>query len=327
MPDLSVRYLGLQLRNPIVVSSSSLSGTLAGVKKCASAGAGAVVLKSLFEEQIEHDAVPADEESEVLMHPEANEYVEQMGKYLGPSEYLSLIKGAKGETEVPIIASVNCVSPKWWSDYTEQIERAGADAVEMNISILPRGFSETSEEIEERYLRIVREARSHVSIPISIKIGAAFTALPHFVGRLQEAGADGLVLFNRFYQLDVDISELTLSPGYQYSSPNEIYQTLRWISILSGDVECDLAGSTGVHNASGVAKLLLAGANAVQVCSVLYEKGVDYLSTMLGELSRWMDSKGFASLSAFHGDLSQANSGDPEAYERLQYIKALTGLS
>lgn len=327
MPDLSVRYLGLTLKNPIVVSSSSLTGTAAGVRRCAEAGAGAVVLKSLFEEQIEHDAVPPDEDTDVIMHPEANEYVEQMGKYLGPRDYLTLIDQAKQGTDIPIIASVNCVSPRWWSDYTEQIERAGADAVELNISILPREFGESAADVENRYVDIVGEARSHLDIPIAVKIGPAFTALHGFAERLHRAGADGLVLFNRFYQLDVDIDSLELAPGYQYSSPTELYQTIRWISILHGEIACALAGSTGVHHAAGVAKLLLVGADVAQVCSVLFEKGVDYLSTMIDELASWMESKGFESVEDFRGRLSQANSGNPEAHERLQYIKALTGLS
>lgn len=327
MPDLSVRYLGLTLKNPIMVSSSSLTGTVAGVRRCAEAGAGAIVLKSLFEEQIEHDAVGTDDDTDVIMHPEATEYVEQMGKYLGPRDYLTLIDEAKQSTDIPVIASVNCVSPRWWSDYTEQIERAGADAVELNISILPREFDESAADVEDRYVEIVEEARSHMEIPIAVKIGPAFTTLPRFVERLRRAGADGLVLFNRFYQLDVDVDALELAPGYQYSSPTELYQTIRWISILHGDIECDLAGSTGVHHAAGVAKLLLVGADAAQVCSVLFEKGVDYLSTMINELGSWMESKGFESIDDFRGRLSQANSGQPEAYERLQYIKALTGLS
>lgn len=325
--DLSVTYMGLKLRNPVVVSSSSLTGTAAGVGKCADAGAGAVVLKSLFEEQIEHDSVAHTEDSDVLMHPEAIEYVERMGRYLGPRDYLDLIVDAKRNADIPVIASVNCVSPTWWSDYTEQIERAGADGIELNISIMPRGFDESSPEIEDRYVRIVAEARSHIDIPLAVKIGPWFTSLPSLASRLARAGADALVLFNRFYQLDVDVDSLSLAPGYQYSSEKEIYQTLRWVSILHGDVDCDLAGSTGVHSGAGVVKLLLSGARVAQVCSVLFREGVDRLSTIVAEVSQWMDSKGFSAVDEFCGRLSQTNSGEPEAHERLQYIRALTGLS
>jgi dihydroorotate dehydrogenase (fumarate) len=319
--------MGLKLKNPVVVSSSSLTGTAAGVRTCAAAGAGAVVLKSLFEEQIEQDAVPPDDDADVLMHPEASEYVQQMARYLGPRDYLDLIAEAKNTVDIPVIASVNCVSPKWWSDYTEQIERAGADAIELNISILPRGFTDASREVEDRYVQIVREARSHIDVPLAVKIGPWFTALPGFASRLVSAGADALVLFNRFYQLDVDVDSLTLTPGYQYSAPQEIYQTLRWVSILQGDVDCELAGSTGVHDARGVVKLLLVGASVAQVCSVLFERNVQYLSTIVDDLAEWMKEHDFENVSQFFSRLSQANSDNPEAHERLQYIKALTGLS
>jgi dihydroorotate dehydrogenase (fumarate) len=325
MPRLSVPYMGLELPTPIIVSSCSLTNTIGSITRAANAGAGAVVLKSLFEEQIEHDS-QADQ-VDMGIHPEAEEYVRQMSKHLGPSRYLELIREAKQTVEIPIIASVNCVSNRWWGDYGRQLESSGADAIELNMAIMPRSDNEGADEIESRYLRIVDKVRRNVSVPIAAKIGPYFTSLPQFASRLREAGASALVLFNRFYQLDIDTEKMELAPGYQYSSPHEIHTSLRWTSILSGMVGCDIAASTGVHDGDGVIKLLLAGAAAVQVSSALYLKGMDTISEMVSTLSSWMDQKGFAEIQAFQGTLSQDVSEHPERYERLQYIKALTGLS
>ncbi len=326
MADVRTTYLGLNLRNPIIASSSGLTGTLKGVKAVASAGVGAAVLKSLFEEQIEADVAGAHSDDDLATHPEAYEYVQQMGKHLGPESYLELISEAKSQTEIPIIASLNSVSTKWWGNYARQMEEAGADALELNISIMPRDVNEEARAIEERFVRIVDKVRQNVSLPISAKIGPYFTALPSFTTALRKAGVRALTLFNRFYQLDIDIDELQLAPGYQFSDTHEIYPTIRWISMLYGNVGCELSASTGVHRGPDAAKLLLAGAQSVQVCSTLYKNGVQQVGVILDFLQRWMDEKDLASVDELRGRLSQARSDTPEEYERLQYIKALTGI-
>jgi len=327
MADLSTTYLGLSLRNPVIVSSSGLTGTLPGVKRCADAGAGAVVLKSLFEEQIDAEMSTQEEEYEVTMHPEATEYVQQMGKHIGPTDYLKLVEDAKKSAGIPIIASVNCVSSRWWTDYARQIQDAGADAIELNLSLMPRSFSQPAQEVERSLARIIEEVRKQVTIPIAAKIGPYFTSLPYFATQLRRAGLDAMVLFNRFYQLDIDVGRIELTPGYQFSAATEIHQTLRWVSILYDHIGCDLSASTGVHEGTDAVKLLLAGAQSVQVCSVLYRKSVDHIATITKDIAAWMDDKGFKTIGDFRGKLSQAESSMPQAYERLQYIKALTGLS
>jgi len=326
MPDISVKYLGLDLPSPVVASSSGLTNRIKGIQRCANAGAGAIVLKSLFEEQIE-SSLEVRGEVDVTMHPEAEQYMTQMGMHLGPQKYLELIEEAKRTVDIPVIASMNCISGKWWGDYGRQIEAAGADALELNIAIMPRQESESSDSIEKRYLRIVERVRKQVDIPIAVKIGPYFSSLIRFAVDLRKAGASALVLFNRFYQMDIDIEAESLSPGYQFSTPEEIYTSLRWISVLSYDVGCQLAASTGVHTAAGVIKQLLAGADCVQVCSTIYRNGIETITAINEELAAWMDRKKYGKISDFQGKLSQSNSDNPEAYERLQYIKALTALS
>lgn len=327
MTDLSVEYMGIPLKNPIVVSSSNLTGTAAGVEKCAKAGAGAIVLKSLFEEQIEAEIEPEQDQSDVSVHPEAEEYIREMGMRLGPKAYLDLIGHAKKATDIPVIASVNCVTVRWWTHYATQIEHAGADGVELNISILPRDHSVSAESIEKQFTRIVGRVRDLISIPIAVKLGPYFTSLPAFCSDLKRAGASAIVLFNRFYQLDINEKTLKLAPGYQFSSPNEIHTALRWISILSGRYPLDFAASTGVHDSAGAAKVLLAGATVAQICSTVYLNGFEQISQTVAGLSDWMEEHKFSRVSDYRGKLSQKESGLPESYERLQYIKALTGIA
>jgi dihydroorotate dehydrogenase (fumarate) len=326
MTDLSVQYLGKKLSSPIIVSSSSLTRSVEGVKKCADAGAGAVVLKSLFEEQIEAELNREEAPESGLAHPEAEDYFRQMGKHLGPSEYLRILENAKKSVKIPVFASLNCVTDSWWTSYAKQLAATGADGLEINLSRLPRNLTETSEEAETRLVRIIEKVTSEVAIPVAAKIGPYFTTLPRLAVRLNKAGASALVLFNRFYQLDIDPEKMELSPGYQFSSPAEMYTSLRWISILSGQVECDLSASTGVHDGSSAIKQLLAGATSVQVCSVLYQKGMGEIRKILDGITAWMREKRYASIGEFKGKLSQSSSEEPESYERLQYVKALTGI-
>ena len=326
MADLAVTYMGIQLKNPIIVSSSSLTNTVEKIKRCEVSGAGAVVLKSLFEEQIEAQTAEIEEDSWPYPHPEAFDYVRQMGMRLGQDEYLKLIKDAKKAVKIPVIASLNCITPKWWNSYAAEIARAGADAIELNIAILPTDPEHSAEEIEKTYVRIVEGIRRKVDLPIAAKIGPYFTSLPQITRELRNAGTAALVLFNRFYQLDIDIEKLELAPGYHLSSPDEIYVPLRWIAILSTQVGCELAASTGIHDGSAAIKQLLAGAQVIQICSNLYQKGMGRIKEILEELSSWMDTHGYQKIDEFRGKMSMEVSEKPEYYERLQYIKVLVGL-
>lgn len=326
LANLTTSYMGLELGNPLIVSSSGLTNTIKGIERCFRSGAGAVVLKSLFEEQIDYDIRDQKETGELSSHPEADDYVGRMGKQLGPSDYLDLIREAKRQFSEPIIASVNCVTSKWWTDWTRQIEDAGADAIELNVAIMPRGSAYSAADVEIRFLQIVERVIDLVRVPVAVKIGPYFTALPHFVARLAKSGVKGLVLFNRFYQVDIDVTELKLVAGYQFSTSAEIYPTIRWTSILSG-TGCDIAASTGVETGTDAVKLILAGAQAVQVCSTLYRNGYEHLGKLLADIQGWMEHHHFETLEQFRGRLSQGSSEYPASYERLQYIQALTGLS
>ncbi len=325
MADLSVNYMGIALASPVIVSSSSLTGTLDGIKRCADAGAGAVVIKSLFEEQIDIE-VERESAGSDYIHPEAEAYFRQMSKHLGPEHYLAMVEKAKKELRLPVIASLNCVTDKWWGNFAGQLEKSGADGLELNLSIMPRDSQMVGESIEKRYIDIVRKVKSEVTIPVAVKIGPYFSNLLRFCTELWSAGVSALVLFNRFYQMDIDIEKMKLAPGYQFSSPIEMHTVLRWVSILSGQIGCHIAAGTGVHDGKGVIKQLLAGAAAVQVCSALYIRGVESLTAMNDDIKVWMDGKGYKKVSDFQGRLSQAVSDNPEAYERIQYIKALTGV-
>ncbi len=326
MANLSTTYLGLKLANPLIVSSSSLTNTVDKIRRCEDAGAGAVVLKSLFEEQIAAETAELEDKSWPYSHPEAFEYIRQMGLRIGQDDYLKLIEGAKKAVSIPVMASLNCVSPKWWGSYARQIAAAGADALELNVAVLPKDFNLSAEAVERTVTRIVGSLQPGFPIPVAAKIGPFYTNLPRVADALVRAGAAALVLFNRFYQVDFDIEKLAPRSAYHFSSPEEIHLPLRWIAVLYGQLRCELAASTGVHDAAGAIKLLLAGATAVQTCSALYQNGLERLGRMRKELGEWMERHGWATIVDFRGKLSQGQSERPEAYDRLQYIKALTGV-
>lgn len=326
MSDLSTTYLGLKLQNPLVVASCSLTKTVDGVKKCADAGAAAVVLKSLFEEQIDVEIKDMEKHLMPYWHPEALDYVQEMGMSFGPKEYIAMIKEAKKAVSIPIIASLNCISPQWWITYARQIVDAGVDALELNIAMMPSNPERSGKEIEDIYLKIVSEVQKNIQIPIAVKVGPYFTSLGRFAIELRKNGASALVLFNRFYQPNIDIDKMQLAPGYNFSSPEDMGLSLRWIALLSGRIGCDLAASTGIHDAAGVIKQLLAGATVVQLCSTLYLNGLQKISTIRNELDSWLESHGFGSVAEMRGKLSQSESDKPELYERIQYIKAIVGI-
>jgi dihydroorotate dehydrogenase (fumarate) len=326
MADLTTRYMGLELTNPLVVASCSLTKSVDGVAKCADAGAGAVVLKSLFEEQIQAETAQMDEHLWLYGHTEAFEYVSKMAMPLGPRDYLKLIQGAKDKVSIPVIASLNCISPKWWADYAGQIAAAGADALELNISVMPSDPNRTSGEIEKIYMDIVASLKDAINIPVAVKLGPHFTSISRMAVSLAKQGVSALVLFNRFYQIDIDVDKVEITPGVRLSAPEEISLPLRWIALLSGRVKCDLAATTGVHDSAGFVKQLLAGATVVQVCSSLYTDGMEQVGKILSGTEAWMGEHGFGSVGDFRGKLSQAESEHPELYERLQYIKTFVGI-
>jgi dihydroorotate dehydrogenase (fumarate) len=326
MADLSITYMGLPLKNPVIVGSSGLTQSVDGVRKCEEAGAGAVVLKSLFEEQIEGDIQHAENEASLLIHTEAHDYIHQTALRISQDKYLNLIKEAKQEVSIPVIASLNCIRSDWWTNYAVKMAEAGADAIELNIAIMPTYIMQTAGQVEALYLRIVDSVRSKVDIPLAVKIGPYFTSLPHMARALGKAGADLLVLFHRFCQFDIDIDKMSLKYGYRFSAPQDIHVPLRWIAILSSQVGCELAATAGIYSGADVIKQLLAGSQAVHVCSALYQKGLDRIGEILRDLEEWMDEYGYTTIDEFRGKMSMELEGKPEFYQRLQYIKVFSGV-
>ncbi len=326
MSDLKTKYIGLELRNPVIVASSRLTKDIDGLKKLEDAGAGGLVLKSLFEEQIIMEKEELESQVMPASHTEAYDYVSRLSMELGPKEYIRLIEDAKKSISIPVIASLNCVSAGWWIDYAKQLESAGADGLELNIGFIGYTTKHVSGDIEKVYYEIVQKVNEAVSLPIAVKVGSSFTSLPWFADQLSKRGCKALVLFNRYYSLDFDIEKMKVVPGNPLSTPLEMSLPLRWIALLYGRVECDLSATTGVHSGADVVKQLLAGASAVQICSVLYKKGPKYIETILQEIETWMKSNKFDVIDDFRGRLSQEESDEPAAYERLQYIKALVGI-
>jgi dihydroorotate dehydrogenase (fumarate) len=323
--DLSTTYMGLKLRTPIIVSSSRLTHSFDDIKKCADQGAGAIVLKSIFEEQLLADKNRLmDQAHEYFWFPEAIEFINEHAKEFGLKHYLELITEVKGYSRIPLIASINCVTPSEWPKFSKNLIEAGADAIELNISFLGLDEKVDSKTIEDSYVRIVEEVRKQVSVPIAVKIGPEFTNHLQIIKRLHKAGANGIVLFNRFYRPDIDIEEETVIRGKVLSAPEEMGQPLRWVSLLSGRIECDIVGNTGIHDAKGMIKMLLAGATAVQICSTLYNNGIGYIDTMLFDMKKWMEKKGYDSISDFKGKVTRSEE-NTTAFERLQFMKQSLG--
>ena len=326
MADLSTSYMGLELKNPVIVASSDLTLTVDGVRQCEDAGAGAVILKSLFEEQIEDEIRRARVQTlSPDSHTEANDYISNTALRLSEDKYLQLIRETSRTSSIPIIASLNCIRPDWWTSYAARMEEAGADAIELNIAIMPTYLMQTAREIEDIYVRIVKSVREKVDLPIAVKIGPYFSSLPHTARALRNAGADALVLFNRYTHFDIDIENIKLTQRYNYSSPDQIHLPLRWIAVLADQSGCQLASASGIHDGPGVIKQLLAGAQAVQVCSVLLQKGLSIIGQMLSDLTSWMDRHGFEKVEDFRGRMSMELGGKPDFYQRQQYIRVLAG--
>jgi dihydroorotate dehydrogenase (fumarate) len=319
MSNLSTNYLGLTLRSPLIVSSSGLTSSADKIKKLGDLGAGAVVLKSLFEEQINHEAGALVEDG---LSPEAHDYVTRYSRADALESYLKLIEEAKKVTNIPVIASINCMSVSEWVSFAKDIENAGADALELNVFFVASEISQSSDKYEEGYSELITHVKEVTRLPLSVKIGHYFTNLVNFVNKLYHRGARGVVLFNRFYEPDIDIEKMEITTSGVFSSPADIRHTLRWVGIISDKVsKIDVAASTGVHDGKAAIKQILAGASAVQICSVLYEKGIQELSVMNTEIDQWMQKKGFGSIDQFKGKLNYKNISNPSLYERSQFMK------
>jgi dihydroorotate dehydrogenase (fumarate) len=323
MANLSTVYMDIKLKNPLIVASCDLTSNIKQIKKCEEEGAGAIVLKSLFEEQIETETEELIGKSWLPDHTEAIEYVRGMSMANGPSAYLNLIKEAKEKISIPVIASLNCISAKWWIDYAKQLESSGADALELNISLLPSNLERSSKEIEEVYINVLEQVLKEINLPVAVKIGPYFTSIAGVLNIFAKKGVNGLVLFNRFYQLDIDVENLKLKAGNPLSSQPEMSNSLRWIALLSNRIACDFAATTGIHSGPDVIKQILAGAKAVEICSILYKNGLKHIKKILDEIENWMGKHNYKNIDEFRGKLSKSEEDKPELYERLQYIKAL----
>ena len=324
--DLTTSYMGLELQHPIVASASPLSGTLDGIKRLEDGGAAAVVMFSLFEEQIRHenDAFSHLMESGTQSFAESLSYFPDVDEYqVGPESYLELVHQASESIDVPIIASLNCVTGDGWIDYAKQMQQAGADGLELNIYSVEPDLDATSAEIEQRYLDILAAVKSTVSIPVALKLSPFFSAMGNMAKRLDEAGADALVLFNRFYQPDIDIQDLEVKPSLGLSSAGEIRLPLLWIAILHGKLNASLAATRGVENPDEVIKYLLAGADAVMTTSSLLRHGPAYTNLLLEGLKAWMEARRFSSVKQVRGSMSRAKVANPAAFERANYIRVL----
>ncbi len=320
MINMETKYLGLTLSNPLVVSSSGLTNSVEKVIKLEKEGIGAVILKSLFEEQIFAEANQFLNNSEG-QYPEALDYVNTYVRSQNVEKYLDLIRSCKGATTIPIIASINCFSSGEWTSFAKDIEEAGADALELNIFFLNNG-SVPSAEYEETYFKIVRQIKKVVSIPVSVKLSPYFSNLVSVVDRLKGEGAAGVTLFNKFYQPDIDINHLKVTAAEVFSVPTDQYQTLRWVSIVSGmENNMDISSSTGVHDYDAVLKMLLAGANTVQLCSAIYQQGAEIINQILVCMEEWMAQKEFNTIEDFRGLLNYKSIKDPSLYERSQFMK------
>jgi dihydroorotate dehydrogenase (fumarate) len=324
--DLTTHYLGLSLKNPLVASASPLTGKLDSLKRLEDAGASAAVWPSIFEEQILHE----EQEVNQLYEAHAESFAESLGYFpdmedyrIGPDVYLEQIAEAKKSMSIPVIGSLNGSSKGGWVRYAKMIQDAGADALELNIYFVPTDPEMASGEVEDRYIDLLQAVKESLTIPLAVKIGPYFSSLPSFAKRLDSSGADGLVLFNRFLEPDVDLEELRFEPGLQLSTRNELRLPLRWIAILRDQVQASIAATSGVHLTEDVIKALLVGADVVMMASVLLQRGPEHLTTLVTELTSWLEEKEYESVEQLKGSMSRIRAADPSELERANYMKAL----
>ncbi len=327
--DLSTAYLGMRLRTPLVASASPLSHEIGKIRSLEDAGASAVVLYSLFEEQLRQENLELEQHLAAgsESYAESLTYFPAPGEYqTGPEGYLEHIRKAKAAVNIPIIASLNCATLGGWTEFAREIEQAGADALECNIYNIPTNINMTAAEVERSYISILRAVRCAVHIPVAVKLSPFFTNMAHMAKRLDETGADGLVLFNRFYQPDIDLEELEIKPNVLLSTPQDLRLPLTWIGILYGRIKANLAATSGVHGPEDVIKLLMVGANVTMLCSSLLRNGIEYLRHVEHGVQEWMEIHEYESVRQMQGSMSQLRCSDPSAFERAQYMRAVKGL-
>ena len=324
--DLSTTYLGLKLKNPIVVSASPLSRSMESLRRLEDAGASAVVMHSLFEEQITHEEESLEHYKTVgtESYAEALSYFPDTGDYhFGPEEYLEILAKASSKLEIPIIASLNGVTPGGWIDYGKKMEEAGASALELNVYYIPTNAALSGIEVENRYAEMLHLVRGTVKIPIAVKMSPFFSSIPNIAQRLVSEGANGLVLFNRFYQPDIDLDELDVKPGVGLSDSYANRLPMRWIGILHGKIKASLAATSGIHTAEDVLKLTMVGADVTMMCSALLMHGPEHIGKVLKNVEQWMKEHEYESIEQMKGSLSHKSIAEPSAYERANYMKAL----
>jgi len=319
MANLNTSYLGLDLKNPVIVSSSGLTNAAERIVKLEEKGAGAVVLKSLFEEQIKFEAGKIIEKSD---YPEAQDYIMNYLKDNSLDEYFKLIEDSKKSVKIPVIASINCMTASEWVTYAKDIESAGADALELNVFILPTDMNRSSEKYESLYYEIIEKVKAKTKLPIAVKIGFHHTNLLSLVNHIYFRGAAGVVLFNRFYAPDIDITGMSFKAAEIFSTPSDMRESLRWVGMISSQVDkIDISASTGIHDGVAAIKQILAGAKTVQVCSTLYRNGTDHLTEIIKFINHWMAERNYKTLDDIRGKMSYKRIPDPEVYERSQFMK------
>jgi dihydroorotate dehydrogenase (fumarate) len=326
MVDLTTTYMGMKLKNPLVPSASPLSASLDNIKRMEDAGAAAVTLHSLFEEQIEFEAEAGTHflEHGTEQFAEALTYFPQVHEYRRePDDYVEHIRQAKEAVDIPVIASLNGISPGGWTRYAKRFEEAGADAVELNIYFIPTNFHLMSYDIEDLYVKLLKDVKKHVDIPLAMKLSPYFSAMPHVASMLDAEGANALVLFNRFYQPDIDIEELEVIPNLQLSSPVEMRLPMRWIAILYGNVDCSMALTSGIHSSEDVIKAAMVGADVANLCSVLLKEGIGKIDELLQGVTTWMEEHEYESVEQMKGSMSHKSVPEPAAFERANYMKVL----
>jgi len=324
--DLTTSYLGLKLKNPLIISASPLSEEIDNLKQLEDAGASCIVHYSLFEEQITKEILEASyyETFGSESFSESLSYFPKPSKFrLGPEEYCDHIRAAKKAVDIPIIGSLNGHTHGGWSKYAKNIEQAGADALELNIYYLATNPNNDSQKVEKEYFNILRSIKQTVKIPVAVKIHPYFSALANMAKQLVENGADGLVLFNRFYQPDIDLENLEIKPNLLLSNRQELRLPLRWIAILQGKIKVDMAATTGIHTAEDVLKMMMVGAKATMICSILLRKGIGHLTQIKKDMIKWMQEHEYQSIKQMQGSMSQIHCTDPELFERANYIKLL----
>jgi dihydroorotate dehydrogenase (fumarate) len=325
--NIETKFMGLNIKSPIVVGSCGLTSNIDTLKKIEQAGAGAVILKSVFEEQILQEMSSNYSQSNMLEYAdETYDYIVAHTEKQSLAKYISLIKSAKEAVSIPIIASVNCVSASQWINLTSRIEQAGADGIELNILLLPSDVNMTTEKIEKFYETIIKDVKKTVKIPVSVKICSYFSSLARFAQKLSWMGIENLNIFNQFFKQDINIDTMTIEPANVFSSPGNLHRTIRWTAILANVVNCPITSSGGVHKPQDVIKLLLAGANTVQTVSAIYEQGTEFIEESIAFLKEWMQKNNFETLDDFRGKLAVEKNNESSAFLRVQFMKYFAGI-